>query len=137
MDSLHEKISNTEVVAQTENPVAEEPIIEEPVAETPVVDSVAETSADMATTDIHPEYQSFIATEEMHADSRLAWMAYRYWGKKDLWVYIYDANREHISNPNLIKIGTPIHIPRLTKEQQDLNNPETQRFIKQILSELE
>lgn len=127
MDSLREKTDNTEiVVTPKEEPVVEEVVVEEPVAEVPIAE---ETIVE------EPKYDSFIATEEMHADSRLAWMAYRYWRKKDLWVYIYDANRDRISNPNLIKTGTPIRVPRLTKEQQDLNNPETQRFIEQILSE--
>lgn len=135
MDSLREKVDGTELVA-TEKLAEDEIIVIEKSDEVDSTESTIEgDSSDEIEEIVQPQYQSFITTEEMHADSRLAWMAYRYWGKKDLWVYIYDANRDRISNPNLIKVGTPIRIPRLTKEQQDLNNPDTQRFIEQIQSE--
>lgn len=77
-------------------------------------------------------YTEFITTEEMHQDSRLAWMAYRYYGNKDLWVYIYDANRDRIKNPNYIEVGTPIRVPKLRKEQMDTTNPDTQREMEAI-----
>jgi len=62
------------------------------------------------------EYTEFIAEEQMHQDSRLAWMAYRYYGNKKLWVFIYDANKDHIANPERISVGTPIRIPKLSQE---------------------
>lgn len=64
----------------------------------------------------HRVYTNFITTEEMHQDSRLAWMAYRYYGNKKLWVFIYDANRDHITNPEHIAVGTPIRVPQLSQE---------------------
>jgi hypothetical protein len=32
---------------------------------------------------------------------------------------LYDANKENISNPNDIEVGTPIRVPRLTEAQLD------------------
>lgn len=86
--------------------------------------------------EVKPTYTDFITTEEMHQDSRLAWMAYRYYGVKDLWVFIYDANRDHIANPDNINVGTKIRIPKLSKEQMDINNPSTQQAIAKIKQEL-
>lgn len=135
MDSLREKSNNTELVI----PEREETVTEQPIITTLECEAIEEKTIEgksIEEDNIHPQYESFITTEEMHADSRLAWMAYRYWGKKELWVYIYDANRHLITDPNFIKTGTPIRVPQLTKEQQDLNNPTTKRFIEQILNEL-
>ena len=35
----------------------------------------------------------------------------------DLWTYIYEANRDVITNPDKLKEGTVLIIPALTKEQ--------------------
>ena len=89
------------------------------IPSTPVVEEVVEDTAVMENAPELPVYQQFIATEEIREGSRLTWLAYRYYGNKDLWVYIYDANKDHLGNPNEIRVGTPIRIPRLTTEQQD------------------
>ena len=60
-----------------------------------------------------------IKVEPMHRDSRLTWMSMRYYGSKAYWPYIYDANRDRISNPNDIEVGTPIRVPKLTRQQMD------------------
>ena len=89
------------------------------IPSTPVAEEVVEDTAVMENAPELPVYQQFIATEEIREGSRLTWLAYRYYGNKDLWVYIYDANKDHLGNPNEIRVGTPIRIPRLTTEQQD------------------
>ena len=104
------------LVAKRE-PVATDTVIAIP--STPMVEEVAEDTAVMVEIQELPVYQQFIATEEIREGSRLTWLAYRYYGNKDLWVYIYDANKDHLGNPNEIRVGTPIRIPRLTTEQQD------------------
>lgn len=77
-------------------------------------------------------YTKWITTEKMHEDSRLAWMAWRYYGNKDFWVYLYDANKDHIVNPDKIKVGTPIRVPRLTAEQMDTNRADTRRILQRL-----
>lgn len=77
-------------------------------------------------------YQQFITTEEIREGSRLTWLAYRYYGNKDLWVYIYDANKDHLDNPNEIRVGTPIRIPRLTTEQQDTTLQATREVMQRL-----
>lgn len=104
------------LVAKRE-PVATDTVVAIP--STPVVEDVAEDTVVMVEIQELPVYQQFIATEEIREGSRLTWLAYRYYGNKDLWVYIYDANKDHLGNPNEIRVGTPIRIPRLTTEQRD------------------
>lgn len=104
------------LVAKRE-PVATDTVVAIP--STPVVEEVVEDTAVIENAPELPVYQQFIATEEIREGSRLTWLAYRYYGNKDLWVYIYDANKDHLGNPNEIRVGTPIRIPRLTTEQRD------------------
>ena len=104
------------LVAKRE-PVATDTVVAIP--STPMVEEVTEDTAVIENAPELPVYQQFIATEEIREGSRLTWLAYRYYGNKDLWVYIYDANKDHLGNPNEIRVGTPIRIPRLTTEQRD------------------
>lgn len=111
-----DSVVSTEV-APTEEPQTVEP--ETTVPETPEITGKR-------------EYTEFITTEEMHQDSRLAWMAYRYYGNKDLWVFIYEANLDQIPDPNRINVGTPIRIPKLSKEMMDVTNPNTKKAIEEL-----
>lgn len=77
-------------------------------------------------------YEEFITTERMHKNSRLAWMAYRFYGNKDLWVFIYDANKDNLTSPHHIKVGTPIRVPKLNKELMDTNNPTTKQIVEEL-----
>lgn len=88
--------------------------------------------ADTAATVLPPVYTRFLATENIREGSRLSWLAYRYYGNKELWVFIYDANKEHLSDPNQIKTGTPIRIPELTPEQMDTSNIQTRALIEAL-----
>ena len=68
-------------------------------------------------------YKGFIASERISAGSRLTIMSKRYYGNKDFWVYIYEANKERISNPDNIAIGTLVRIPKLDSRLIDATNP--------------
>jgi len=89
------------------------------VADTTVVESAEVAPQKAVAKDEIREYKDFVTTEAMHQDSRLAWMSYRFYGDKRYWPYLYDANKDHIDNPSFVKVGTPIRVPRLTKEQRD------------------
>jgi len=67
-------------------------------------------------------YSEIIATETIHSGSRLTVMAKKYYGLKDFWVYIYEANREKINDPDKIPSGTIIYIPKLDSRLIDKNN---------------
>ena len=53
-----------------------------------------------------------IATETMKQGGRLTLMALKYYGNKVFWVYIYEANKDKITDPNNIPVGTKIRIPK-------------------------
>ena len=77
-------------------------------------------------------FNDFIASERMKAGTRLTIISKRYYGSKDFWVYIYEANKERISNPDHIPIGTLIRIPKLNPRLIDLSNPRCVEKAKQL-----
>lgn len=83
-----------------------------------------------------PVYNSF-KQEEVRQDSRLAWISYRYYKSKIYWPYIYDANKEKLSNPNIVRVGQKLRIPVLTKEQLDTTNAQTRATIEFLRREAE
>ena len=131
MESLAQPKVETPVVVelvQEPEPVVMDTIVPEPVVEEPVVEEPA----------VEPEpYSDLITIEEMHEASRLTWMAKRYYGDKKYWPYLYDANRDVIVNPSRIKVGTPIRVPKLTKEQRDTTNAETKARLEALRIEAE
>ena len=68
-------------------------------------------------------YSVFIASERIKNGNRLTIMSKRYYGNKDFWVYIYEANKDKISNPDKIETGTLIRIPKLDARLIDASNP--------------
>lgn len=99
--------------------VTEEIVIEE-VIEEPVKVSLANQPR---------EYVNFIGIERVGQDSRLAWIAYKYYAQKDLWVFIYEANRDLIKDPTYIRPGQHIRIPELSEEYRNLYNPELRQLV--------
>ncbi|MDP4278372.1 MAG: HU family DNA-binding protein [Bacteroidota bacterium] len=58
------------------------------------------------------------------AGNRLTLLAQKYYGHKVFWVYIYLENKDVITNPNNVPIGTKIRIPKPHPVWMDPNNPE-------------
>lgn len=85
--------------------------------------------------EIPRKYTKFIATERVNSASRLTWIAKKYYGSKDLWVFIYEANHKTIKDPAHIRTGQLLKIPKLTPEQLDLNNPETRKLVDELAKE--
>lgn len=132
VDSLREQ-PDTEMVA-VENTTPIDTI--ETAKDTTLTSEITEEDAESTSTPL--TYTEFIATERVRNGSRLAQIARRHYGedKMDLWVYIYDANRDIIDNPNAIKVGTELRVPHLTEEQMDLTNPDTQAQIAQLKAQI-
>ena len=78
------------------------------------------------------EYTEFIDTVVLNEGSRLTWISLKQYGHKDYWVYIYEANRDIVKNPNAIKIGTKLRIPKLAEELIDATNPETIEYARYL-----
>lgn len=83
-------------------------------------------------TDFYKErnYTEFIGMETVKEGSRLTWIAKKYYGSKDLWVFIYEANREKIKNPSNVVVGTQLQIPALPEEIIKLETTKAQNFVK-------
>ena len=75
------------------------------------------------------EYVNFIGIERVGQDSRLAWIAYKYYAQKDLWVFIYEANRDIIKDPTYVRPGQHIRIPELDEKYRNLYNPELRQLV--------
>lgn len=52
-----------------------------------------------------------IGTEKIETGSRLTLLSLKYYGHKIFWVYIYEANKNAIKNPNNVPVGTIVDIP--------------------------
>ena len=115
------------VVEEPAEPEVAEPEVVEP--EVVVVEEVAEPLEESSLANIPRNYTKFIATEVVGKDSRLAWISYKYYGVKDFWVYIYEANLDRVSSPNYVKPGQKLRIPALDSKYTDLNDPEVQKLL--------
>ena len=81
------------------------------------------------------EYVNFIGIERVGQDSRLAWIAYKYYAQKDLWVFIFEANRDIIQDPTYIRPGQHIRIPELDEKYRNLYNPELRQLVDSLAAE--
>lgn len=59
-----------------------------------------------------------VAKEVVRTDWTLSKMARKHYGNAYCWVYLYMANKNSISDPNQVQIGTEIDIPELNEAQQ-------------------
>ena len=99
------------------------------VTEEIVIEEVTEEPVKVPLADQPREYVNFIGIERVGQDSRLAWIAYKYYAQKDLWVFIYAANRDLIKDPTYIRPGQHIRIPELSEEYRNLYNPELRQLV--------
>ena len=81
------------------------------------------------------KYVNFIGIERVGQDSRLAWIAYKYYAQKDLWVFIYEANRDIIKHPTYVRPGQHIRIPELDEKYRNLYNPELRQLVDSLAVE--
>ena len=104
-----------------------QPVVEEVlVVEEPVVVRLADEPR---------EYLNFMGIERVGEDSRLAWIAYKYYAQKDLWVFIYEANRDIIKHPSHVRPGQYIRIPELDEKYRNLYNPELKQLVDSLAVE--
>ena len=54
-------------------------------------------------------------TEVVKRGTTLAQIARRHYGETDYWVFIYEANRDRISDPGDLEVGTELVIPDLNE----------------------
>lgn len=108
-------------------PIYEE---EETIDEAEVIEET--TPAVVPLTEQPRNYTNFIATEVVTYGSRLTWIAYKHYGHKDLWVFIYEANRKQIDNPNYLRMKQEIRVPALDERLLNLSDPEVRKLVDEL-----
>lgn len=68
-------------------------------------------------------YNETLRTEIVAEGNRLTVMALNAYGHKAFWVFIYEANRDQIADPNKVRTGMKIRIPRMDPRLVDPNDP--------------
>lgn len=118
---------DTVKVDVVEQPV-EEPVVSESITEEPVKDELPQEQ--MITVDNYtPSIAKNAPTREVVTvidGSRLTMVAYRAYGHKAFWVYVYDANRDRLKRPSDVEKGMELRIADLPKS---LVNSKDQRCL--------
>lgn len=117
-------ITDKEDLQAQDQPETEQPFVPEVPPEV-YSDSIAvsDSSAEVKEPVFEPAQEpASLASETIRYGSRLTLLAQKYYGNKHFWCYIYEENKSHISNPNLIGIGTKIIIPHPSKYGIDANS---------------
>jgi len=130
---VNENVFGTSVTAQPPKPVASKAVkpalVVVPVQKKDTAqqkDSVKTVARKDIVQDVFSQprsYTEFVAAERLFAGNRLAHIAKKYFGHSDFWVYLYEANKQRISNPDRIPENTLIQIPKLDKRLIDPKNP--------------
>ncbi len=106
--------TDTEVVTESA-PVV--PVVEEATLPAPKV--------------VDPASWETLKVVRLEAGKRLTLLAQEYYGNKVFWVYIYEANKAQIKNPNTILAGTKIRIPKADPAVINAKDPESVRIAKE------
>jgi nucleoid DNA-binding protein/nucleoid-associated protein YgaU len=77
-------------------------------------------------------YDKFIATEKLKVGNRLAKVALHYYGCRDFWVYIYEANKSKFPDPDEIPVGATVKIPKVDARLIDASNPRCIKKAKEL-----
>ncbi len=137
---MTEAMSDTAVLAEEETLHASVPLTPAATEEAAEVKEECEavtvakvpSSAHIEMFDRERRYCEFSDTVEITRGSRLAWIAYKRLGNKVFWPYIYEANMDHISDPNNISVGTLLRVPILPSELTDTTNPECIKYAREL-----
>ena len=126
--------SSANTVVLSNDSANTEAVTDSATAENGDSSALAEDSKPLPKTDFYKEriYTEFIGFETVREGSRLTWIAKKFYDNKELWVFIYEANRDKIKNPSTVTVGTQLKIPALPDELSDPNNMKAQHLIKKL-----
>jgi len=114
--------------AKQEAPTIKAPVTKPLVVKAPVTKAPVTTAKKPAVTAekpsiVPPATQEYIATVVLKKGNRLTLLALKYYGDKAFWVYIYQANKNVLKNPDNIPAGTTIRIPKPDPKLINAQNP--------------
>lgn len=104
------------------------------VSEAPEADTTVEPEAESA--EVAEPAAPQVVTEVVDGSNYLSRIARRHYGRDIFWVYIYEENRNVISNPNNIRPGTVVTVPPAEKYGIDPNDKESIRRAEQKSAEI-
>ncbi|MCM1093844.1 MAG: HU family DNA-binding protein [Lachnospiraceae bacterium] len=102
--------------------------IEAPQQSTEVQDSLPTEEPTDTTTEVltaEEETMPYLAIDTVTPNRYLTTMSRQYYGDYRFWVYIYEENKDAITNPDRINPGTTVIIPRKEKYGIDVNDKES------------
>lgn len=133
VEKLHNKTTQTEQVEQVDPNQVAEPTEATDQNNTPEVVEPAQPTQTKSNLPYPYEWKEFIGSERLSEGSRLALLARKYYNETDLWVFIYEANRNTVQHPSDIPVGTKIRLPKIPRELRDLSNPETRKLVDELI----
>lgn len=133
VENLHNKATQTEQVEQVDPNQVAEPTEATDQNNTPEVVEPAQPTQTKSNLPYPYEWKEFIGSERLSEGSRLALLARKYYNETDMWVFIYEANRNIIQHPSDIPVGTKIRLPKIPRELRDLSNPETRKLVDELI----
>lgn len=133
VENLHNKATQTEQVEQVDPNQVAEPTETTEQNNTPEVVEPAQPTQTKSNLPYPYEWKEFIGSERLSEGSRLALLARKYYNETDMWVFIYEANRNIIQHPSDIPVGTKIRLPKIPRELRDLSNPETRKLVDELI----
>lgn len=133
VEKLHNKATQTEQVEQVDPNQVAEPTEATDQNSTPEVVEPAQPTQTKSNLPYPYEWKEFIGSERLSEGSRLALLARKYYNETDMWVFIYEANRNTVQHPSDIPVGTKIRLPKIPRELRDLSNPETRKLVDELI----
>ncbi len=132
-DSLLTEAPTTEIIVEESEQPTEIPTDTTDAVATDINEKIEESAVpEEVIKDTLRVYTDFITIEKLTNGSRLTWLSRKYYGAPDFWVYIYEANKDKLPDPNSIPVGTTIRIPKLPTEWTDTTNPQSMQQAKDL-----
>ncbi|MDR0831046.1 MAG: HU family DNA-binding protein [Prevotellaceae bacterium] len=77
-------------------------------------------------------YTEFITQDKVEQGTTLVKLSEKHYGKKDFWVYIYEANKGALTKPNDLKPGQTVKIPKLDARLINANDTLCLKYAKEL-----
>ena len=109
---------------------------EEATEYTDSIPSVTEDIEAAATVDDYATQPAILCSDTVTVKRYITHMAKDYYGDRNFWVYIYEANKEILGHPERTLPGTVVQIPTPASIPANPSNPDDIRQAKQLASEI-
>ena len=80
------------------------------------------------------KYTEILAVEKIAPGSQLARFARRYYNHPNFWVYIYEANKDKIPDPDNVPVGIEVKIPKMDSRLVDPSNKQSLEYALKLQS---